>query len=84
MECSNNESAIESICDTLLAQLPLLSSLGDEAKAHLRGLLHNQFNALDLVSRQDFDALKEQLRYAQQRLDLLEQEVARLESGYSS
>lgn len=66
-----NDSVFSSFQDNL----ELLGSLGDEAKAQAKTLLSGQLHQLDLVTREEYDAVVATLERALERVDALEKKL---------
>ncbi|MBS7326033.1 MAG: accessory factor UbiK family protein [Thiopseudomonas sp.] len=75
------ESLAARAADLLDAEGPLSRN---ELEGKLKQMLHSQFARLDLVSRDEFDGQTLVLQRTRQRLEQLEQQVAKLERQLAS
>ena len=75
------ESLAARAADLLDAEGPLSRN---ELEGKLKQMLHSQFARLDLVSRDEFDGQMLELQRTRQRLEQLEQQVAKLERQLAS
>ena len=75
------ESLAARAADLLDAEGPLSRN---ELEGNLKQMLHRQFARLDLVSRDEFDGQMLVLQRTRQRLEQLEQQVAKLERQLAS
>jgi len=53
----------------------IISSLGSEARQQFQAIMEDQLNQMDVVSRSEFDALKNALNRANQRIEELESQL---------
>lgn len=72
---------IDDLTARLLAALPPgLKDLKQEAEHNMRALLQAQFEKLDLVTREEFDAQVRVLARSRAKLDEMEKKIAELEA----
>jgi ubiquinone biosynthesis accessory factor UbiK len=63
-----------------IAQLsPRAKELGGELRGDLKQLLQSSFSKLNILTREEFDAQVEAVKRAEQRIEILEKELAALE-----
>lgn len=58
---------------------PMPGNVSKELEHSLRGILHNTFNKLELVTREDFEIQAAVLQKTRLKLELLEKKLAELE-----
>jgi BMFP domain-containing protein YqiC len=58
---------------------PMPGSVSKELEQSLRGVLHNAFDKLELVTREDFEIQSAVLQKTRLKLELLEKRLAELE-----
>lgn len=63
------------ILDALEQGSQIISSLGSEARQQFQAIMEDQLNQMDVVSRSEFDALKNALNRANQRIEELESQL---------
>lgn len=62
---------------------PGFKGVQEELEKSMRLVLHNAFNKLDLVTREEFDIQVQVLQRTRSKLETLEQKVAQLEQQLS-
>jgi len=76
-----NNPNIDSIIDRIIAGLPSgLSLFTKEAELNLKAALHSVLSKMELVTREEFDIQRDVLARTRSKLELLEKQVAELES----
>lgn len=75
-----NKQFFEDLTQQISRLLPQAEAAGDEARKAVNAALQRGFASLDLLTREEFDAQAAALARAEERLALLEQEMARLEA----
>ena len=59
---------------------PVPSGMKNELEQSIRNILHNAFDKLDLVTREDFEVQSAVLQKTRIKLELLEKKLAELET----
>ncbi|MBQ0724252.1 MAG: accessory factor UbiK family protein [Cycloclasticus sp.] len=73
---------IEKLATTLSEQLPAgLIALKDDTEKNLKTILQQQFSALDLVTREEFDTQSAVLAKTREKLERLEKTLNALSTG---
>jgi len=70
----------EDLTQQIARLLPQAEAAGDEVKKTVNAALQKGFASLDLLTRAEFDAQAAALTRAEERLAVLEREMARLEA----
>jgi ubiquinone biosynthesis accessory factor UbiK len=72
---------IDDIAQRLSEAVPTeMKHFAQELQQNFRSILQATFNAVDLVSREEFDAQKNVLQRTRERLEILEAQLQQLES----
>lgn len=78
----------KSFFDDLSAQItrliPAASALGNDVKNTISAAMQSSFQKMDLVTREEFDAQKQALERAQERIVALEALLVRLEADMAA
>ncbi len=72
-------NSIEDIAKKLADSIPTLSGLKQEAETGFKAVLEDMFNKLNLVSREEFDVQTAVLAKTRQKLEQLENQIAKFE-----
>jgi len=75
-----NKQFFEDLTQQIARLLPQAEAAGDEVKKTVNAVLQKGFASLDLLTREEFDAQSAALARAEERLAVLEKEMARLEA----
>ncbi len=76
---------INEFVQKILDELPTgVKELPAEMQSHLRAALLAAFSKMELVTREEFDAQAAVLRKTRMKLEMLEKQIAELESHASS
>ena len=73
-----NNSFFEDLSSRLSAIIPLVEEVRDDLRTKIEQLLKSSFASLDLLSREEFDAQRQALGRAEQRIEELEQTLTEL------
>ena len=73
-----NNSFFEDLSSRLSAISPLGEEVRDDLRTKIEQLLKSSFASLDLLSREEFDAQRQALGRAEQRIEELEQTLTEL------
>lgn len=75
-----NNDFLNTLSRQLAALMPMADELRKEARTKIEQQLRASFTSLDLLTRADFDAQARALQRAQERVQELEVQLARLEA----
>lgn len=79
-----NSSVIDELTKRLSGALPPGASvLKEDMEKNIRSVLHAAFSKMDLVTREEFEVQAQVLQRSRQKLEVLEKQLAELESRLS-